>query len=62
MSAGARPLEIPSCGSQQMVLNVVSAQTTELAAERTALEIQNRRLAATAQLLKNLAGRWKAGD
>ncbi len=43
-------------------LNVVSAQTTELAAERTALEIQNRRLAATAQLLKNLAGRWKAGD
>ncbi len=43
-------------------LNVVSAQTTELAAERTALEIQYRRLAATAQLLKNLAGRWKAGD
>ena len=42
-------------------LNVVTAQTTELAAERTALDIQNRRLAATAQLLKNLAGRWTPG-
>ena len=43
-------------------LNVVTAQTTELSAERTALDIQNRRLAATAQLLKNLAGRWNAGN
>ena len=43
-------------------LNVVTAQTTELSAERTALDIQNRRLAATAQLLKNLAGRWNAGS
>ena len=39
-------------------LNVVSAQTTALSAERTLLDVRNRRLAAIAVLLKNLGGRW----
>ncbi len=39
-------------------LNVVTAQATALSAERTLLEVRNRRLAAMTQLLKNLAGRW----
>ncbi len=39
-------------------LNVVTAQTTALSAERTLLDVRNRRLAAITQLLKNLAGRW----
>jgi NodT family efflux transporter outer membrane factor (OMF) lipoprotein len=43
-------------------LNVVTAQTTALAAERTLLDVRNRRLAATATLLKNLGGRWDASQ
>ena len=39
-------------------LNVVTAQATALGAERTLLDVQNRRLGAITQLLKNLAGRW----
>ena len=39
-------------------LNVVSAQATALSAERTLLDVRNRRLAAIAVLLKNLGGRW----
>lgn len=39
-------------------LNVVTAQTTVLAAERSLLDVRNRRLAAVNVLLKNLAGRW----
>jgi NodT family efflux transporter outer membrane factor (OMF) lipoprotein len=39
-------------------LNVVTAQTTVLSAERSLLDVRNRRLAAVNQLLKNLAGRW----
>jgi NodT family efflux transporter outer membrane factor (OMF) lipoprotein len=39
-------------------LNVVTAQTTALSAERTLLDARNRRLGAVTQLLKNLAGRW----
>ena len=40
-------------------LNVVTAQATALAAERTLLDVRNRRLAAVGQLLKNIAGRWE---
>ena len=39
-------------------LNVVTAQATALTAERTLIDVQNRQLAAVAQLLKNAAGRW----
>ena len=39
-------------------LNVVTAQATALSAERTLLDVRNRRLGAITQLLKNLAGRW----
>ena len=42
-------------------LNVVTAQATALGAERTLLDVQNRRLGAITQLLKNLAGRWDGG-
>ena len=38
-------------------LNVVSAQTAALSAERSLLDIQNRRVLAVTQLMKNLAGR-----
>ena len=38
-------------------LNVVTAQTAALSAERSLLEIQNRRVLAVTQLMKNLAGR-----
>jgi NodT family efflux transporter outer membrane factor (OMF) lipoprotein len=40
-------------------LNVVSAQTTTLAAERSQLDAQHRRLVALAQLAKNLGGHWE---
>ena len=40
-------------------LNVVTAQATALGAERTLLDVRNRRLSAITQLLKNLAGRWE---
>lgn len=43
-------------------LNVISAQTLELAAERGALDIQNRRLTASVQLLKNAGGRSGMAD
>lgn len=39
-------------------LNVVAAQTTALSVERSLLDARNRRLTATNQLLKNLAGGW----
>ena len=39
-------------------LNVVTAQATALTAERTLLDVRNRRLAAITLLLKNLGGRW----
>ena len=40
-------------------LNVVTAQTTALAAERTLLDARTSYLVATNQLLKNLAGSWE---
>lgn len=39
-------------------LNVVTAQTTVLSAERSLLDVRNRRRPAANQLLKNLAGGW----
>lgn len=39
-------------------LNVVTGQTAVLSAESNLLSVRNRRLAAVAQLLKNLGGRW----
>ena len=39
-------------------LNVVTAQAAALSVERSLLDVRNRRLLASAQLLKNLAGRW----
>ena len=39
-------------------LNVVTAQASALTAERSLLEIQSRQRLASAQILKNLAGRW----
>lgn len=41
-------------------LNVVSAQTTLLTNQRTALDIQNRRLQANVGLIKALGGGWRA--
>jgi len=38
-------------------LNVVTAQTAALSAERSLLDIQSRRVLAVTQLMKNLAGR-----
>lgn len=40
-------------------LNVLSAQTTVLAAQRSLIDVQNRRLVAVNTLLKNLAGGWQ---
>ena len=39
-------------------LNVLSAQTTVLSAQRNLIEVHSRRLAAVNMLLKNVAGRW----
>ena len=39
-------------------LNVLTAQNTVLATERSLLDARNRQLAAANQLLKNIAGRW----
>ncbi|HRO81849.1 MAG TPA: efflux transporter outer membrane subunit [Alicycliphilus denitrificans] len=39
-------------------LNVLSAQTTVLSAQRSLIDVKNRRLAAVNTLLKNVAGRW----
>jgi NodT family efflux transporter outer membrane factor (OMF) lipoprotein len=41
-------------------LNVLTAQTTALSAERSLLDVDYRQLLASAQLLKNIAGRWDA--
>jgi NodT family efflux transporter outer membrane factor (OMF) lipoprotein len=40
-------------------LNVLTAQTTALSAERSLLDVNYRQLVASAQLLKNIAGRWE---
>ena len=61
LTAALRSLEITNNqykAGTVSYLNVVTAQATALGAERTLLDVQNRRLGAIAQLLKNLAGRW----
>lgn len=45
-------------GGTVSYLNVVTAQTAALGSESSLLTVQNRQLAATATLLKNIAGRW----
>lgn len=46
-------------GGTVSYLNVVTAQTAALGSESSLLSVQNRQLAATATLLKNIAGRWE---
>ena len=41
-------------------LNVLTAQTTLLAAERTVVDLQNRRLSASVALIRALGGGWSA--
>ncbi|MEO6855450.1 MAG: TolC family protein, partial [Rhodoferax sp.] len=63
LAAANRSLEIVKNQYQSgtvSYLNVVVAQATALSSERSLLDVQNRRLAATNQLLKNIAGRWDA--
>lgn len=43
-------------------LNVVTVQATALVAERSAVDIQNRRLAASVLLIKALGGSWSAAE
>ena len=43
-------------------INVLTAQTTALASERTAVDIQNRRLAASVLLIRALGGGWTAAS
>ena len=42
-------------------LNVIIAQTAALASERNAVDIRNRRLAASVLLVRALGGGWTAG-
>ncbi|WP_394788702.1 efflux transporter outer membrane subunit [Rhodoferax sp.] len=61
LAAAQRNLEITTNQYQSgtvSYLNVVTAQATVLSSERSLLDLQNRRLAASNQLLKNIAGRW----
>lgn len=63
LAAANRSLEIVKNQYQSgtvSYLNVVVAQATALSSERSLLDVQNRRLAATNQLLKNIGGRWDA--
>ena len=43
-------------------LNVLTAQTTLFAAERTSVDLRNRRLAASVALVRALGGGWRATD
>jgi len=43
-------------------LNVVTVQATALANERTAVDVLNRRLAASVLLITALGGGWNASD
>lgn len=61
LAAARRALEIALNQYQAgtvSYLNVATAQAGALSAERSLLDVQNRQLAATGLLLKNLAGRW----
>lgn len=62
VAAAQRNLAITNdqyAGGTVSYLNVVVAQTAALTSESSLLSVQNRQLAATAILLKNIAGRWE---
>ena len=61
VAAAQRNLAITNdqyAGGTVSYLNVVTAQTAAYTSESSLLSVQNRQLAATAILLKNIAGRW----
>ncbi|MBB5606339.1 MULTISPECIES: efflux transporter outer membrane subunit [unclassified Janthinobacterium] len=61
VAAAQRNLTITNdqyAGGTVSYLNVVTAQTAAFTSESSLLSVQNRQLAATAILLKNIAGRW----
>ncbi|MFZ4878367.1 efflux transporter outer membrane subunit [Janthinobacterium sp. Mn2066] len=62
VAAAQRNLAITNdqyAGGTVSYLNVVTAQTAAYTSESSLLSVQNRQLAATAILLKNIAGRWQ---
>lgn len=62
VAAAQRNLTITNdqyAGGTVSYLNVVTAQTAAFTSESSLLSVQNRQLAATAILLKNIAGRWQ---
>jgi len=62
VAAAQRNLAITNdqyAGGTVSYLNVVTAQTAAYTSESSLLSVQNRQLAATAILLKNIAGRWE---
>lgn len=63
LAASRRALEITNNQYQAGIvsyINVLTAQTTALGAERATLDVWNRRLLAANQLLKNAGGQWSA--
>ncbi|QNP59368.1 efflux transporter outer membrane subunit [Paenacidovorax monticola] len=63
VAAAQRALEVVSNqyrAGTVAYLNVLSAQATVLSAQRSLIDVRNRRLAAVTTLLKNVAGRWSA--
>jgi NodT family efflux transporter outer membrane factor (OMF) lipoprotein len=63
VAAAGKTLEVTSnqyAAGTVSYLNVVSAQSAELSAQTSLINLQSRRLAALNTLLKNIAGRWDA--
>ena len=49
-------------GGVDTYLQVITAETTELANERNAIDIQRRRMDASVLLIKALGGSWDSSD